>query len=157
MTEFPGIPSGQSSVPPGAPEGAGPFPHPPSFYPPGAYRPPQYPSFPPAPARRSNGLAFASLSMGVLGLITSPLLIGLGLGITAVAMGVTARRRVKRGEATHGGVALIGIVFGVLAAVAGSAVLALMVFGFAIGEFDEDYQHCVGEHNGMAQYCQQYR
>lgn len=72
-------------------------------------------------------------------------------------MGLTARGRVKRGEATHGGVALVGVVLGILATGVGLAVGAILVFGVVTGEFNEDYQHCLGEHNGMEQYCQQYR
>jgi hypothetical protein len=161
MTEFRGTESGD---PAGPPRGALPY-----SYPPGAYPPPQYPQFPQypqypqfPPTGSSNGLAIAALVTGIVGLVTSPLCIGLGLGIAAVAMGVAARRRVKRGEAADGGgLALAGIVLGILATVVGvvtGAILAAIFgFGIATDQFNEDYQHCLGEHNGMAQYCQQYR
>lgn len=83
--------------------------------------------------------------------------VGLGLGIAAVAMGLAARRWVKRGEATHGGVALAGIVLGMLATVVGLAIGAILVVGLATDQFNEDYQRCLGEHNGHSEYCEQYR
>jgi Domain of unknown function (DUF4190) len=150
MTEFSGTESGESSVPMGPPPGA-----PLYSYPAGAYPPP---GFPPTPAGPSNGLAVASLLIGIVGLVTSPILIGLVLGIAAVAMGVVARRRIKRGETAHGGgLALVGVVLGVLATGIGLAVSAIIAFGFATDQFNSTYQHCLGEHNGMSQYCEQYR
>ena len=115
------------------------------------------PHFDPS-AAPNNGLAVASLVIGIGALVTSPVLIGLGLGIAAVVIGVLARRRVKRGETAHGGgVALVGVVLGVIATAIGLVVGAILVFGFATGQFNSTYQHCLGEHNGMAQYCEQYR
>jgi hypothetical protein len=143
MTEFSGAESGESRVPAGPP--------------PGAYPPPQYPGFPPAPAGPSNGPAVASLVVGIVALITAPVVVGLVLGIVAVFMGVSARRRVKRGEAGHAGVALAGIVLGVLATAVGLVIAVILAFGFATDQFNSTYQHCLGEHNGMAQYCEQYR
>jgi hypothetical protein len=103
----------------------------------------------------------ASLVIGIVALVTSPLCVGVGLGIAAVAMGLAARRRVKRGEAAQGGVALAGIVLGILATVVGLAVGAILgailVFGIATDQFNEVYQHCLGEHNGHTEYCEQYR
>jgi hypothetical protein len=140
MTASPGDAAGASRTPAGPP---------PYSYPPGVYPPPALPS---------NGLAVASLIVGVVAVATSPLLVGLGLGIAAVAMGVSARRRVRRGITTHGGgLALGGVVLGIVATVIGLAVGAILAFGVATDQFNEDYQHCLGEHNGMAQYCEQYR
>jgi hypothetical protein len=103
----------------------------------------------------------ASLVIGIVGLVTSPLCVGLAFGIAAVTMGVAARRRVTRGEAAQGGVALAGIVLGILATVVGLAVGAILgailVFGIATDQFNEVYQHCLGEHNGHTEYCEQYR
>jgi hypothetical protein len=142
---------GQSDEPPG---GAGYFP-----YPPGSYPPLQYPGFAPVPP--SNGLAVAALVIGIFGLLTSPFCIGLGLGIAAVAMGVTARRRAQRGEATDSGLALGGIVLGAVAIAIGAIVSAIVgviiVVGVATDQFNETYQHCLGEHNGHSESCEQYR
>jgi len=98
------------------------------------------------------------MSMGAVGLITAPFLVGLGLGIAAVVTGVSARRRVQRGEATDGGgIALVGIVLGILATLVGLAVCVIIAIGIATDQFNEDYQHCLGYHNGMSEYCKQYR
>jgi Domain of unknown function (DUF4190) len=148
MTQFSGAERGDSRVP------ANPPPHP---YPPGTYPPPQYPAFPPRPGGPGTGYAVASLVIGILAVVTAPVLIGLVLGVMAVVMGISARRRIKRGEAAHGGFAVAGIAFGVLAIAIGLAVGAILVLGIATDQFNEDYQHCLGYHNGMSQYCEQYR
>ncbi len=116
-----------------------------------------YSGFPPAPTSPRNGLAVASLLIGVVALVTAPIVVGLGLGIAALAMGLVARGRVKRGEATSGGVAIAGIVLGILATAIGLVVGAILVLGFATDQFNEDYQHCLGYHNGHSEYCEQYR
>jgi len=150
MTNFPGAAWGAPRMPDGM---GGAAPH---SYPSGVY-PPPYPGFPPAPTVPSSGLAVTSLSLGIIALMTSPLVIGLPLGIVAVAIGLVARRRVKRGRATHGGVALAGIVLGVAAMGVGLAVGAIMAIGIATDVFNSEYQHCLLEHNGYSQYCEQYR
>jgi hypothetical protein len=134
MTESPSTGSGEPSRAAGPPGRALPY-----SYPPGAYPPPQYPGFPPAPTGSGNGLALASLLIGIIALATSPFLSVSGLGIAAVAMGLAARRWVKRGEATHGGVALARIVLGMLATAVGLAIGAILVVGLATDQFNEDY------------------
>jgi hypothetical protein len=169
MTKFPGTGSGESHVRQGPPPGAQPLPYPHvrqgppgpyplGPYPPGGHGPLHYPGFPPPPPNPRNGLAVAAVGVGIVALLTSPLLIGFALGIAAVAMGVSARRRVKRGETTHnGGLAILGVVLGIVATCIGLVVGVILGFGFATGEFNEDYQHCLLERNGMSQYCEQYR
>ncbi len=73
------------------------------------------------------------------------------LGIAAVIMGVVARGRVKRGEATGGGAALVGIVLGLIAVVA-SAFVIWLVFGTEL--FNEGYQRCLDQRGGD---CAEYR
>lgn len=146
MTEFSGGEWGGSPAPPNPPR----YP-----YPAGGYPPPPYPGLPPPPADPSN--AVAALVIGILALFTAPVGIGLILGAAAVLMGIIARRRAKRGQGAHGGMALAGIMLGVLAIVVGLAISAIFVYGFATDEFNETYQHCLGEHNGMSQYCEEYR
>jgi hypothetical protein len=94
----------------------------------------------------------------VLGLValvaTITIFGGAILGIAAAAMGLLARRRVKRGEANDGGVAMAGIVLGIVA-IAASVFAIWLAYGTDL--FNEDYQHCLGEHNGRSEYCQQYR
>jgi heme/copper-type cytochrome/quinol oxidase subunit 2 len=67
---------------------------------------------------------------------------GIILGLCAVIIGFVARGRVKRGEATNGGVAIAGIVLGVLA-----IIVSLVFIPIWIGVFDQvggtDYIDCV--------------
>lgn len=97
-------------------------------YPPGAYQPGPYQGgYPPppmpygdyyqsAPAAPKNGLGIAALVVAVIALLGSFSVIGgiLG-GVVAVILGVIGRGRAKSGEATNGGVALAGVVLGVIA------------------------------------------
>jgi MFS family permease len=71
-----------------------------------------------------NGLAF--LVAAVASLI---------LGIGAVVTGVVARRRVRRGEASRGGVALAGIVLGIV-----SVVVAAIIAGWVVYALYSQYQ-----------------
>lgn len=108
MTEHPGRPPASSWS-----YGAG--------YPP-PYPYPPYPGYPPAPVRPRNGLGVASLLLAIAGLVTAlSVLGGVGLGIAAVLLGSLGHARVKRGEADNGGIAIAGVVLGVLAIVAGIA------------------------------------
>ncbi len=120
-------------------------------------RPPQpyYPGPTPPASGYRNGLGTASLVLALVALATTVTLFGGAvLGIAAVVMGIIARRRVKRGEATNGAVATAGIVLGIVAAV---VELGIIWLAFGTDLFNEDYQHCLGEANGHAEYCQQYR
>jgi hypothetical protein len=69
-----------------------------------------------APAAPKNGLGIAALVVAVIALLGSFSVIGgiLG-GVVAVILGVIGRSRAKSGEATNGGVALAGVVLGVIA------------------------------------------
>lgn len=123
----------------------------------GPYGPPQpyYPGSTPPPYGRRNGLGTGSLLLALVALLaTLTVFGGVILGIAAALMGFAARRRVKRGEATNGGVAMTGIVLGIVAAVVG---LFIIWLGFGTELFNENYQHCLGEKNGHAEYCQEYR
>jgi MFS family permease len=66
---------------------------------------------------------------------------GFILGVGAVVTGVIARRRVRRGDAGRGRVALAGIVLGVVAAVGPAILLALWVYGVYYGY--EEFQDCI--------------
>lgn len=62
-----------------------------------------------------KGLAVASLVLGIIGILTSFLLFGALLGLVALILGFVALGKVKRGEADGRGLAIGGIVTGVLA------------------------------------------
>jgi len=69
---------------------------------------------------------------------------GVILGVAAIIIGFVARGRVKRGEATNGGVAIAGIVLGFLA-----IIVSLVFIPIWIGMFDEvggsDYVDCLSK------------
>lgn len=153
MTDSSGRPFGETDGPPQSPHGGSPGPNAP-----GAYGPPPqpyYPGFMPPPTGRRNGLGSASLVLALVALVATVTIFGGAiLGIAAAVMGFVARGRVKRGEATDGGVAIAGIVLGIIATIVSAFVIWL---AFGTDMFNEDYQHCLGYHNGMSQYCEQYR
>jgi hypothetical protein len=67
---------------------------------------------------------------------------GIVLGFVAIVLGFLARGRVKRGEATNGGVAIAGIVLGFLSIIEAVVVIALFVWGFnEVG--GTDYIDCI--------------
>lgn len=114
---------------------AGGYPPPPQpQYQPGAYppAPPQpYSGFTPPPAAPKNGMGITALVLAIIGLVTSAsVVLGIVLGLVAVILGFMARGRVKRGEATNGGVALAGILLGLLSIIAGVVFIVIYVAVF---------------------------
>ena len=113
-------------------------------YPQGA----QYPAPPPQPyagyyewpVTLRNGLGVASLVTAILAIFPGSLtcVFGLPLGIIATAMGVAGRRRVKRGEANNAGIAMAGVVLGLVAIVV-SAVLMCVAYP-AVQDMYDYYQ-----------------
>lgn len=73
-------------------------------------------SHPDAP---QNQFGVASVLLGLVGLLTCWLLLGVPFGIAAVVTGDIARRRVGRGEANNPRTAVAGMVLGAVAIVAG--------------------------------------
>jgi len=126
-----------------------PYPYPPGPYPGAGYPPPPpqpYSGWAPPPTGPKNGLGIAALVIAIIGLITCWIpfagLIGIVLGIVAVAIGFPARSRVKRGEANNGGVAIAGIVLGILAIIGGVA-FGLIWFGLFKQVGGSTYFDCV--------------
>lgn len=153
MTDSSGRPFGGPDGPPQSPHAGWSGPNAPGAY--GAPPQPYYAGFIPPPTGRRNGLGSGSLVLGLVALVATVTIFGGAvLGIAAAVMGFVARRRVKRGEATDGGLAMAGIVLGIVAAVVG---LFIIWLAFGTDLFNENYQHCLGEQNGHAEYCQQYR
>lgn len=76
-----------------------------------------------------RGLSVTAMVLGIVGLILVicafffPYL-GMLLGLAAIVVGLVARSRVKRGEASGGGMALSGIITGAVALVLGIAIVA---------------------------------
>ena len=129
----------------------------------GQYRDPQYGSGAPgggtpaygepmaAPPRPKNGMGTAALILGILGFLGSFVVIGIVLDLLAIVFGFIGRGRAKRGQATNGGAAMVGIVLGVLgillailvAVVFGSAVYAFLNFGG--GQTLQQFQDCLSQ------------
>ena len=120
--------------------------------------PPQpYSGFtPPPPAGPRNGLGIATLVLAIIGLLFCWTVVGgVMLGVCAVIIGFVAWGRVKRGEATNGGVAIAGIVLGFLA-----IIVSLVFIPIWIGVFGQvggtDYVDCVsraGSNDKAIQQC----
>ncbi|MGW6456110.1 DUF4190 domain-containing protein [Streptomyces sp. NPDC055078] len=115
-----------------------------------------YPGYPQTgwqqPATPQNGLGITAMVLGILSVCLFCLygVVGIILGILALIFGILGRKRVKRGEATNGGMALSGIILGVVGIVLGAVFIALLVWGVvtAINEekdknndWDSDYSN----------------
>lgn len=107
-------PPGSWGAPPqqGAPYGA-----PPGYAPPGYYQ----------QRAPSNGLGIAALVLGIVGFFLSFVVIGGLLGIAAIGLGIAGLGRVRRREATNGGVAIGGIVTGGIAVLIAAVVLIVVI------------------------------
>ena len=64
-----------------------------------------------------NGLGVAALILGIVALITSPLLVGLLFGSFAVTLGLSGLENVSRNQATNRRTTIAGAVLGVVAIV----------------------------------------
>jgi Domain of unknown function (DUF4190) len=120
--------------------------------------PPQpYSGFtPPPPAGPRNGLGIATLVLAIIGLLFCWTVVGgVMLGVCAVIIGFVAWGRVKRGEATNGGVAIAGIVLGFLAIIV-SIVFILIWIGVFGAVGGTNYVDCVsraGSNDKAIQQC----
>ncbi len=112
---------------------------------PGAYppAPSPYGEYPSVPAAPRNGLGIAALVTAIVALIATVTIFGgIGLGLVAVILGIVAYGRVRRGDADNGGVAIAGIVLGIVAIVVSVALVFFGVWVFkSIG--GGDYVECV--------------
>jgi hypothetical protein len=126
--------------------------YPPPYPPP----PPQpYSGFTPPPTGPRNGLGITALVLAIIGLMFCwSVAGGIILGLSAIIIGFVGRGRVKRGEATNGGVAIAGIVLGFLA-----IIVSLIFIPVWIGVFDDlggtDYVDCVAKAGSNQQAIQQ--
>lgn len=120
--------------PPNYPPGPYPGPYPPP--PPSGGYPPAPPQpysgygapMPPAP---KNGLGIAALIVGLLSLpAVFTVFGGFALGLVAVVLGIVGYRRARSGAATNGGMAVGGIVLGLLGIVVSAVLIVVGVWGF---------------------------
>lgn len=104
------------------------------------------------PPKPKNGMGIAALVFGILALLLVWLpIVGLVLGLLAIIFGVIGRGRVRKQQATNGGVALTGLILGVLTFLANVVItIALFLFGVAFinvggGQVVQQYQDCLGQ------------
>jgi hypothetical protein len=79
-----------------------------------------------AASRPANRLAVISIILGVVGLLTSVIFVGIVFGIAAVVTGCISRSRALRGEGSNSAAAVVGIVIGVMAIVVGLGLVVLL-------------------------------
>jgi len=94
------------------------------------------------PQAPKNGLGIAALVVAIVALIS--VVGGVVLGIVAVILGFLGWQRAKRAEATNGGIAIAGIVLGIL-----SIIEAIVVIMLSLWVFNEvggtDYMQCLSD------------
>jgi hypothetical protein len=82
-------------------------------------------------AKRTDGLAIASLVIGILSLVCSFICLGVVLGPTAAIMGFISRQRIATsgGMLGGGGLAIAGLVLGIVGFIASVGFFFLYVAG----------------------------
>jgi len=80
---------------------------------------------------RTDGLAIASLVIGILSLVCSAACLGVVLGPTAAIMGFISRQRINSSGGALGGgtLAVVGLVLGIIGFVASVGVFFLFISG----------------------------
>ncbi|MGW0545665.1 DUF4190 domain-containing protein [Streptomyces altiplanensis] len=146
----------QGAVPPPPPAPTGPAQTPPGEYGYPAYAAPQaqtpygtggYPGYPGygGPAGwagqqgPANGFGITAMVLGIIS-VTFFCAYGLGiiLGILALIFGILGRKRVQRGEATNSGMALAGIILGIVGFVLSAAFIGVIVWAIVQSENERD-------------------
>ncbi|GAA3748536.1 DUF4190 domain-containing protein [Streptomyces tremellae] len=105
---------------------------------------PQAPPYadPPRPAR-GNGLAVAALVLGIAAVVLFWTVFGgIVLGLVAIVLGALGARRARTDGAPRRGMAVTGLVLGVLGLIAGGLILALGV-SFLNSDSFKSYSDCV--------------
>ncbi len=108
------------------------------------------------PQKVGSGLAITALVLGILGLITSFVLIGGVLGLIALILGFIASGRAKRGQARGRGMAITGIVLGVLSVII-AIVIVVVGASFLNSDSGKNLRDCVskaGDDQAQVQKCQ---
>jgi amino acid transporter len=135
----------QGGYPPPPPPGSyqGGYPPPPPQPYAGGYPGYEHGTYAPAPTAPKNGLGIAALVVGILSLpAVLTVFGGFVLGLVAIVLGFIGYRRAKKGAATNGGIAIAGIVIGLLGIVLNAALIAFGVWGFLqVG--GGDYFDCI--------------
>jgi hypothetical protein len=104
---------------------------------PGGYGYPGYPQgygWPGMPMAPQNGMGTAAMVLGILSCCLFCIygVVSLGLGITAMVLGVKAKKRADRGEATNRGQAQAGFITGIIGTVLGILVIAFLIVAIVL-------------------------
>jgi uncharacterized membrane protein len=79
--------------------------------------------------------------LGILGGLVTVGVLGLLLGIPAIVLGVVGRRKVKQGRTIqHGGLAMGGLVTGIISTVLGTIFVVLLVIGIVFLSSNSGFQ-----------------
>jgi hypothetical protein len=104
------------------------------------------------PPKPKNGMGVAALVFGILALLLIWLPVaGLILGLLAIIFGVIGRGRVRKQQATNGGVALTGLILGVLTFLLNLLwtivffVVGVTFLNLGGGQTLQQYQDCLGQ------------
>ncbi|MFF3321079.1 DUF4190 domain-containing protein [Streptomyces sp. NPDC002889] len=94
----------------------------------------------------ANGMGITAMVLGILAVCLFCVygVLSVILGVLALIFGILGRKRVGRGEATNGGMALAGIILGSIGIVIGAVVIGLLAWGItrAINEDrNNDYDY----------------
>ncbi|SFN98475.1 hypothetical protein SAMN05216207_102645 [Pseudonocardia ammonioxydans] len=144
-------------------QGQGPYDQQYGSYPgrPSAHDPGGYPGYGagPSPAPPRNGAGVAALVLGILAVLTGLFLLGGLLGLIAIALGIVGITRASKGIATNRGVAIGGLVLGVIGVLMTVAVVVFAVFSLNLfNDIDQgQFMSCVqdaGSDQTALQQCQ---
>ncbi|MFH8462469.1 DUF4190 domain-containing protein [Streptomyces sp. NPDC017991] len=94
-------------------------------------------------SRTGNGLAIASLVLGIAGCVFFWTVFGgILLGLVGLVLGIIAARRARGGRAPHRVMAIVGAILSALAVIASSVIVAIGV-SFLTSDSFKDYNDCV--------------
>lgn len=111
---------------------------------------------PPPRTGGRNGLGVAALILGLLAVLTAiTVFVGILFGLLAIILGVIGRGRAKRGEANNGGMALAGIILGIVGLLISSALIAVgvSVFNSETGQRLKDCIESAGSNQAAINQC----
>lgn len=95
-----------------------------------------------------NGFGTAALVLGIIGLVFCWTIAGgIVLGVLGLIFGLLGRGRAKRGEATNGTMALVGLILSSVAALLSIAAIVGVVL-FLTSDTGQRYSDCLTAHQG---------
>ena len=110
-----------------------------------------------------NGFGIAALVLGILAIVLCWTVYGgIILGILAIIFAVLGMRRAKRGEATNRGMAISGLVTGIIGLVIAVVLIAiggvfLSIFGSSVNNYQSCMKQAGSDQGAQTQCMQQYQ